>query len=803
MSEGIASINQTSELTTSIHSLQMNKEEAKEALQELFGQTYFNGGQDSIDDIEEEIKELEKQISNWEATLKELEDNVRGIEGNIKDKSTQLTNVISNLNDETRKFEKDQKAYIDMAITDAVNRTKSKNRPGQINTTFEHEFRLAIVGMPVGSTVIDALYDEQGVLNGTVETLFTKLDGYANESKAIMNQVSNTKATISLLTQTKNAMSLKVDTLYKNTNNDAKVPVYSYEKEAYVSELAKNYGVTLSDDKAGVGNELGGGRNEAEITRLAGLIGGYAGDVTGSSDKVRYSYGQGTTAIKGLETVLFGEGNTNATTVQEGSLVWQMAQAGASNEEIMDTLVATFGNIGLSKNGNSYGIPNGYGDGRWGGGRAGQIYTAVNSIANNSAGLPEAQPAAAGDASVIANAMDAVDKLASKGFTFKEAMYALGKLFPGLEGMSYSLAEQAGTKEGVVKFSADTNYTPLVEKIKAHTNAGGKWENSQVIQNTPAPRNEGALQVSRKDPISVHDGNSSYYFMADNGNGQYDGIEDMLGYQNGMNDFELKYGNLITTNGAGQRVITGDALNNVMVMKLEEIDNGDGSVGVKQSFMSAADAGMTEINLSSAVEDGSIDINNAKIEHRFNITLNGKTKAAEQAVEDEIYINTVINNDKLTGEKMFTQLTDAEITKAFYDADSDLFANSSAAYLSDVLSDLKGYKESLLNYAENGLTFTEEEFRDMIARNKEEADYILEVAKMEGNNIFNDIQSDFTRKNDPTGQHYMNTKGEALNEVIQDRVTEKIRETYETYGMTDDEYQEYMQQKNGETQDAE
>ncbi len=669
MSDGIASIRQTTELTGGIKNINMQKDDAKAQLQELFSESYFNGGQDSIDDIEKEIKTLEKEIAGWEDKLETLEKQVKELEGNIKDKSGQLTDAISNINTETRKFEKQQKAYIDEAITNAVNRTKSKNNPPQINTTFEEEFKNAIAGMPVGSTVIDALYGEQGVLSGLVETLFTKLDGLANESKDIINQVSNTKATISLLTQTKNNMSEKVDSLYKNTNNDTKIPIYSYEKETDIAEIADKYNL----------------------------------DVNTRDNSAK---------------------NTNF-----------------NNRE----------------------------------------YVNISDDESKS----------------IDTALKVVDELAGKGFTFKEAMYAMTQLFPNLQ-IGYALSEQTGTTDGIVKFptdKADGKYTQLANKIKGHTNAGGTWANSQVVQEdlyVPPP------PVTRSsDPISVKDGNSSYYFMADDGDGEYDGVSDMLGYENGMDDFEAKYGEFITTNGAGEKVITGDALNSIMVMKLEEVQNADGSVGVKQSFMSAADAGMTEINLSSTKESNTHDINNSTVQHTFNVKMNGKDMVAEQTLEDQTYIDAVFNNDKITGENMFSQLSDLDISNAFSKGMGEVLSNSSAQYLENILSDLDGYKKTILDYADNGLQYTETEFREMIKRNKEEADFILTTAKTEGNTIYNKIQANYSMNFDddvPTYKKGGQTSGEALNEAIQKEVTKIIQQKYETYGMSDEEYEQYQKE---------
>lgn len=773
----ISSIKQTSELTGNISKINMQKDDAKAALQDLFDDTYFNGGQDSIDGIEKEIKELEKQIDGWQTKLDGYEKQLKDLEDNVKNKSKELSDVISNINDETRAFEEDQKRYVDEAIAAAVKQTKSKNNPPQINTTFEREFKLAIEGMPVGSTVIDALYDEEGILSGTVEDLFSQIDGIANQAKGVMNQVTNVKATINLLNQTKNNMSAQVESLYQNKNNDSKIPVYSYEKETIVSDIAKDLGIDLKEKSTGqqVTDATGGTRDEKTIKNLTDQLKALGNASTGTGDS--YAAGNGNQMMDNLATAVFGK-NKNATTVQEDSIVYQLAKAGASNTEIMDLLASTFSGVHITKDSNgTYSIPYGHGDGT-----ARRIYGAVLSVANNTAGIPEPIQPPAGDPKLLEQASGVVDKLAASGFTFKEAMYALDQLFPGLD-IGYSLGEQSDYPQGVVRFSANESYTPLAEKIKGYTGADGVWKDSKVIQdraveNKPQP-------TKRTDPISVKDGNSRFYFMADDGNGQYDGVTDMLGYENGMEDFQAKYGEYIKDG-----VISGDALNNIMVMKLEEVDNHDGSVGVKQSFMSAADAGITEINLNDKPATDDYNINNSNIQNTFTVTMNGQKKTGEQAMEDDEYLAATLNNEKLTGANLFSQLTTDAVNKAWTDSEKEVYSDPTAQYLKNLIENLDDYKQNIQDAMDN--MYTEQEFKDMIQRRKEEADYIANIAAVEGDTIYNQQQANYSMNNRDMDYTLGGKQGaKTLVETVQEGVTEKIQEKYPTYGMSDAEYEEY------------
>ncbi len=790
MSNNISKTGQTTELTANVAKMELGKANLQKEAEALFTKSYFNGGQDSIDDIEARIAKINEQIADWQKKIDKLQDQVDKIEDKIDNTSGKLSDKIGDLNEETRKFEADLKEAIDLAITNAVRQTKQKNSSGSRTTSFETEFQTQLDKLAPDFSKISAIYSNQNGLSDELKDLCGELDGVIMESNAAANGLKNAQAIVTLLTQTKDNMTAEVGSLYSNANNDPKVPIFTYEKEVVVADLASKYGDIGARGEGQIANNgEAAGRDEAGIKAATDSIKALGGATTGSGDA--YSAHSGNEAMKNLSKALFGD-KADATQIQEGSLVYDLAKAGASNTEILDLLSETFGNLGIKKNGGgSYTIPYGHATrdeqaktGKIISGHAQTVYSAVNAIANGTAGLPEPAKTAAADTKDIDNAKKAVTEMASKGFTFKEAMYALDQIFPGLD-IGYSLAEQGGAEaqpQGLVRFTSDKSYTPLAEHIRSFTGKGGKWEDSKVIQADKAAEVKPA-PTTRTDPISVKDGNKSFYFMADDGNGTYDGVTDLLGSKDGMADFDTQYKDYITTNAKGEKVITGDALDSIMVMVVEENDHADskgvGGVGVKQSFMSAKDAGITEINLSSAKESGKHDINGAEIQNTFDVKMNGKTMTAEQTLEDADYLEATLNNDKLTGENMFSQLTSKDVENAF---------KNTGKYSGDIskLQDIKDKAQELkdkLDGMDDGsgeLTETESEFRNRV---NEEIDYAKEIAKHKGDELYDEMAADFSDSNDTSGYgEIMDKNGKILSEEISKGVTEEIQKKYETYG---------------------
>ncbi len=758
-------------------------------------ETYNNGGQKAIDDIDKKIKEIEKEVNKWKDKIEEYNKELDEINKEIGDTGDKIGDISMDIIGRQNKYEKQLQSAISQAITDAVDKTK-RNRQSGVNTTFKETFNASLDSLMSGDSSladIAKLYQEMDNENSTLSKYMANIDRCYDDSERVMNGLKNADALIKLLNHEKGNMTAQNNNYYSNANNDSKVPVFTYEKETKIAELADKYGIDLNDrnDNNQVTNDgKAATRNDGSIGNITQQIKDLAGNTThGSGDQ--YAYGKDNTMMQALETALFGD-KKDATTIQEGSLVWQLAENGATNTEIMGILANAFGGVGIKDNGDGkYTVPYGHGTaeeraagGRTITGRAPEIYTAVMSIANNTAGTPEVSTVAANEKD-MANAMKLVDELAAGNFSFKESMYVLDQFFPGLD-IGYSLGEQKDFKngQGGVRFNSDPSYTPLAEKIKGYTGKGGKWEDSEVIQSTKSKQDDGN-GANRSDPISIKNGDSRLYFMADDGNGKYDGITDLLGSDNdeGMAGFRTKYGI-----PEGQNVIEGEeALSGIMMMQLKEIDNGDGTVSVQQSFISAWDAGITKIDLTPTNNEDSYNINNTQVQTTFNVTMNGNNFTAEQAMEDDDYIAATLENDAVMGTNMFSQLSEADVEKVF---DSPLDNEMQSIYdLAEEVHTKAG--ELKEKNGENGDIFIDKDeekaFNDRI---KQELNDATDLAKAVGGATFGegslegvDTPDEDNYNNEGEYSGWFNDKGEGLDEAINDTVIDEMKKKgYETYG---------------------
>ena len=182
MSNNISATNQTTQLTGSIDKLNLQQEAAKSELEDLFSESYFNGGQDSIDDIQKQIDKIDGQIKDYQNQLKECQDKMKALNKKIDDKSGELSKSTLNLANATKEYEAELKKSIDEAITNAVNRTKAAhNKPGNVQTTFQEEF-LACLGKGPSDAEISAIFNKNGGLNDELSNLCGELDGIIKEA---------------------------------------------------------------------------------------------------------------------------------------------------------------------------------------------------------------------------------------------------------------------------------------------------------------------------------------------------------------------------------------------------------------------------------------------------------------------------------------------------------------------------------------------------------------------------------------------------------------------------------------------
>lgn len=274
----------------------------------------------------------------------------------------------------------------------------------------------------------------------------------------------------------------------------------------------------------------------------------------------------------------------------------------------------------------------------------------------------------------------------NKDFTFKETMYALQKMFPKAN-LEYNLANQNGqaTYSLAVGDDAQTKafYDSFASQVKSLWGINAKRVDPPKTSSTshttsvakPRPRSD------KNDPIGFKMGDTSYEFLTLDAidNGKFDGLKEMLGSTNGMD--ELK--DMAKTLGASDGVIKGeDALKQVIVMEMKHVKQPDGSTKLEPAFTNAWDLGIREIDTNGRKktdQDGSgyTNINDADVENTFDIKMkNGKVLTGEQKYETQDYINTVYS--KGFGENIFSKLNDDYVDSVFK---QNVYTNSKAEQL--------------------------------------------------------------------------------------------------------------------------
>ena len=61
-------------------------------------------------------------------------------------------------------------------------------------------------------------------------------------------------------------------------------------------------------------------------------------------------------------------------------------------------------------------------------------------------------------------------------------------------------------------------------------------------------------------------------------------------------------------------------------------------------------------------------------------------------------------------------------------------------------------------------------------------EYAKLIAKRKGDELYDEMEADFSDSRDPSGFDYIDNSGKILNEEIQKGVTEEIQKKYDTYG---------------------
>lgn len=606
----------------------------KNSLETLFTETAtMNEGEEGAKKIEKQIAALQEKIGKLENEAEEILKKIQDKNEEINKNGDQLSKIASDLTGATGDLQTKTKEAARQATKEAILSYKRKGNSTQFEECFNQAFQKNLGGLKGCQAEIQALYDLYEINKNGITSIAGEIENALNQVNGLESQLENINGTISLLTRTKNVMEQsKIEDAYKNTDTDANVPVFSGAKAEFANELLSKYSSRNEEAKAPQESTV----KEAQEKWSAK-----------NTEK---------TNLKSSDYLLKSTNNkelVNLNKCIEAGMLEDLQANGMDNQSIMEFIQKNW-NIGLKydKKENTWTIPKGHESAKKGAKKgACEIYDKLRTFANSKSTVTGAGSVNQTQMSELKKAVNEdgiLTKMYEKGFTFKEAMYTLTKLFPDA-GISYDLNSQSKERNyGLVKDNKQSGslYETIDKQVLKYWNVGS----------TTAKANDSSITGSTKyDPITFQNGDTTYTFITDrNNDGKFDytngSDNELLGSKNGID--ELKAYDL---DGDGK--ISGDELKNVLIMankQKESVSNGKdvdnyktgaggytNSVDFNVSYSTAADLGITEIDLNSLAQGNNTeDINGSVGVNTFNLTMNGQNFTANETLNTEGNLET-------------------------------------------------------------------------------------------------------------------------------------------------------------------
>lgn len=140
-----------------------------------------------------------------------------------------------------------------------------------------------------------------------------------------------------------------------------------------------------------------------------------------------------------------------------------------------------------------------------------------------------------------------------------------------------------------------------------------------------------AEQAKRCDPIGFEKDGVTYDFIVDrDGDGEFDGPNEFMGAENGFEEVKAM-------DKDGNDIVEGEELNDAKMIKTDKKTG-------KQSFITAQEAGVTSIDLSTYQQTGYKMANGNEHLGSFNINAQGETIKGYQTLDNVNWLNTNYGN---------------------------------------------------------------------------------------------------------------------------------------------------------------
>lgn len=616
--------------------------------------------------IEAKKETLQEKVERLEAKMAVLEEELAKNAQEIDKQADEITELATKAEDESEELASDHKNNVKHAIEDVfIEYAQGTIKKDEISSKIKERIRtknksknMAAVEKILGQ--LDSKQDE-------VSALVTNATALMDQRALLNNQYGVTKSTYNLLSSNL-AQIGNTETNYTNSDYDAAIPVYSIEKTEYVSTIFEDVNLNV---QAGENSNYTEGSTIPTLDSVKEKYKAYTG-TKATADVDAYSYNN--EAVVNLEKAL-----------NEG-MFEDLMSTGMGYSEITKFLSENFSGAKLGFNADGkFTIPYGHGK------EAKTVFTTLkdklDTYNTTLLGTKNTWSKTAGN-TVSSNQQIAklaendnfatiIDQMSSKGFTFKEAMYALFDPNKGLfkdSGIVYDATKQGKNPSYFIEFAGDEETAQIYQKISdkifetwgVRHSRGVDYELAEEKGVDATNTDKKVEEEGRKDPLSFMHKGTQYSFIIDrDGNKAFSNSNEFVGADNTTNWLE----DMKTFDVDKDGKLSGDELKNVKLLGLEYKDNVDENINnkaynphetdtnksflrgqttnIQYSLTNASELGITEINLEGLEDNVNkskniFDINGSeKFEDKFSIKLDGQDVDVTRKDETNYFMNAV------------------------------------------------------------------------------------------------------------------------------------------------------------------
>ena len=691
--------------------------------------------------LEASIKKLEEEMATLEAAI--------AVKQEAIDKATEeVSELLTDINEQSYEVQQDQKKYAKQLVAEVFAKRKSDPEYGAVEMTSDMYKGMKKFAEMSGYKGLLKNIEKLEGKQSNIEALVADASKVIDSKNNLEKKYGVTKSTYDLIDANLKAVELK-DANFTNSDIGVEKPIYSATKLETIVQYFDN---PLINVEAGKNTNYQAGTT-APNPNLESINEKYKEffntERTEGVDK--YSYNNAAVANLGKAIDM--------------GLLSDLKMAGISGNNLVNFLTENFknANIKLGDDG-VLKIPYGHGSD----GKANAIYKSLTSFVQSQnlsenptewkngyfQGVQNTWDANKGNtlstnnqiASLNQNFETIAKEMKDKGYTFKEAMYAMFNQENGLfkdSGIIYDVTKQTDKMNYFMEYAGDDETAGIYKNIA--TSIFEKWgvkptmctdydnidaEGIHEGENTP-------IETYRTDPLGFVDGDSEYTFIVDrDSDGKFDGKNEFLGADASKTWLE----DLKSLDADGNGVLEGDELQSLQLLKSKINDNAnevkDGNAVSKTTsigyeFTNAKDLGIEKIDLNNLADNvnkttGRTDVNGSEVfTDSFKFTLNGKKMTAKRKDDTDEYMNAVYGNtfgarfDNLAG------LTEEEIDSTI-EKDYTAFDNYSAKFkdFENKVKILGGFSDTIdqtKDYVKNKETEGDTEAQAIIQKGQYEA----------------------------------------------------------------------------------